>query len=65
MTRIIDVTDLAHSETSYEFQGHDHDAGVSFIVKWLPPVSQVREHPAEAFTASAWHVVLRVRHVGA
>jgi len=32
VTRIIDVADLAHSETAYEFQGHHHDTGVSFIV---------------------------------
>lgn len=33
MTRIVDVVaDLAHSETTYEFQGYHHDAGVSFIV---------------------------------
>jgi hypothetical protein len=32
VTRIIDVADLAHNETSYEFEGHPHDAGVSFIV---------------------------------
>lgn len=33
MTRIIDVADLAYSETSYEFEGHRHgDIRVSFIV---------------------------------
>ena len=32
MTRIIDKADLAHGETSYEFEGHHHDASVSFIV---------------------------------
>lgn len=42
MTRIIDVADLAHSETSYEFEGHHHDnTSVSFIVRWQPPVSIV------------------------
>ncbi|HEX2742653.1 MAG TPA: hypothetical protein VHM69_19595 [Rubrobacter sp.] len=31
--RIIDVADLAHSETAYEFEGHHHgDTNVSFIV---------------------------------
>ena len=38
MTRIIDIADLAHSETAYEFQGYHHDAGVSFIVELTPPV---------------------------
>ncbi len=33
MTRIIDKADyLAHGETSYEFEVHHHEAGVSFIV---------------------------------
>jgi hypothetical protein len=33
VTRIIDVADLAHGETSCEFEGHDHgDVRVSFIV---------------------------------
>lgn len=39
MTLIIDVADLAHSETAYEFEGHHHDdTSVSFIV--------TREQPA-------------------
>jgi hypothetical protein len=40
MTRIIDKADLAHGETSYEFEGHHHDAGVSFIVMLQPPVTK-------------------------
>lgn len=33
MTRIIDVADLSHSETSYEFEGHHHgNTSISFIV---------------------------------
>jgi hypothetical protein len=32
MTRIIDKADLAHSATSYEFEVHHHEAGVSFVV---------------------------------
>ena len=31
MTRILDKADLTHSETAYEYQGHHHDAGVSFM----------------------------------
>ena len=39
MTHVIDVADLAHGETSYEFEGRHHgDAGVSFIVELTPPV---------------------------
>ena len=50
MTRIIDVADLAHGETSYEFEGHHHgDAGVSFIVVDAPPGSgpKLHKHPYE------------------
>ena len=48
MTRIIDKADLAHSETSYEFEGHHHEAGVSFIViEDAPPGSgpKLHRHP--------------------
>ncbi|HET7270787.1 MAG TPA: hypothetical protein VFI90_06835 [Rubrobacter sp.] len=39
MTRIIDIADLAHSETAYEFEGHHYgDTNISFIV--------TREQPA-------------------
>ena len=49
MTRIINKTDLAHSETAYEFQGHHHDAGISFIVRDAPPGSgpKLHRHPYE------------------
>jgi mannose-6-phosphate isomerase-like protein (cupin superfamily) len=50
VTRIIDVTDLAHGETSYEFEGHQHgDTGVSFIVVDAPPGSgpKLHKHPYE------------------
>ena len=50
MTRIIDVADLAHGETSYGFEGHHHgDAGVSFIVVDAPPGSgpKLHKHPYE------------------
>ena len=49
MTRIIDKADLAHGESSYEFEGHDHDAGVSFIVVDAPPGSgpKLHKHPYE------------------
>ncbi len=49
MTRILDKTDLTHSETEYEFQGHHHDAGVSFIAIDAPPGSgpKLHSHPYE------------------
>ena len=49
MTRIIDMADLAHGETSYEFEGHHHDTGVSFIVVDAPPGSgpKLHKHPYE------------------
>ena len=49
MTHIIDMADLAHSETAYEFEGHRHDAGVSFIVIDAPPGSgpNPHKHPYE------------------
>jgi hypothetical protein len=49
MTRIIDKADLAHSETSYEFEGYHHQAGVSFIVVDAPPGSgpKLHKHPYE------------------
>ena len=49
MTRIIDKADLAHGESFYEFEGHHHDAGVSFIVVDAPPGSgpKLHKHPYE------------------
>ncbi len=49
MTRIVDKADLAHGESSYEFEGHHHDAGVSFIVVDAPPGSgpKLHKHPYE------------------
>ncbi len=49
MTRILNKADLAHSETVYEFQGHHHDAGVSFIAIDAPPGSgpRLHKHPYE------------------
>ena len=49
MTRILNKGDLPHSETAYEFQGDDHDAGVSFIVIDAPPGSgpKLHKHPYE------------------
>ena len=49
MTRILDIADLAHSETAYEFEGHHYDAGVSFIVIDAPPGSgpKLHKHPYE------------------
>ena len=40
MTRILDIVDLEHGETAYEFEGHHYgNAGVSFIVIDAPPGS--------------------------
>jgi mannose-6-phosphate isomerase-like protein (cupin superfamily) len=49
MTRIINKADLARSETSYEFEGHHHEAGVSFIVIDAPPGRgpKLHRHPYE------------------
>ena len=49
MTRVIDKADLPHGETSYEFEGYHHDAGVSFIVVDAPPESgpKLHKHPYE------------------
>ena len=49
MTRVIDMADLAASETAHEFQGHHYDAGVSFIVVDAPPGSgpKLHKHPYE------------------
>ncbi len=50
MTRVIDVADLEHGETSYEFEGGQFgDAGVSFIVVDAPPGSgpKLHKHPYE------------------
>ena len=46
---ILNKADLAHGETTYEFQGHHHDAGVSFIVIDAPPGSgpKLHKHPYE------------------
>jgi hypothetical protein len=50
MTRIIDVVNLEHSETSYEFEGYDHDAGVSFIVVSVQDATRRRRNPGAAAT---------------
>lgn len=49
MIRILDNADLVQGETSYEFRGHHHDAGVSFIVIDAPPGSgpKLHKHPYE------------------
>lgn len=49
MTRIFDKADLAQGETTYEFQGSQHDARVSFIVIGAPPGSgpKLHRHPYE------------------
>jgi mannose-6-phosphate isomerase-like protein (cupin superfamily) len=41
------MADLAAGETTHEFQGHHHDAGVSFIVIDAPPGSgpKLHKHP--------------------
>ena len=50
MTHIINKSDLAHSETAYEFEGHHYaDTRVSFIVIDAPPGSgpKLHRHPYE------------------
>lgn len=49
MTRVLDMADLARSETAYEFQGCHHDAGISFIVIDAPQGSgpKLHRHPYE------------------
>jgi mannose-6-phosphate isomerase-like protein (cupin superfamily) len=50
MTRIIDKTNLAHSGTSYDFEGHHYgDTSVSFILVDAPPGSgpKLHRHPYE------------------
>jgi mannose-6-phosphate isomerase-like protein (cupin superfamily) len=49
MTRIIDKVHLAHIETSYEFEGRHHEAGVSFIVIDASPGRgpKLHRHPYE------------------
>jgi hypothetical protein len=46
---VLDKDDLAHSETAYEFHGHHHDAGVSFIMIDALPESgpKLHKHPYE------------------
>ena len=64
MTRIIDVADLAHSETFYEFEGHPHDAGVSFIVTCQQPAPHKQAAENQTLPRSARHVLLRIRQGG-
>jgi quercetin dioxygenase-like cupin family protein len=50
MMSILDIADLAHSETAYEFEGHHYgDANVSFILIDAPPGSgpKLHKHPYE------------------
>ena len=50
MTHIINKSDLAHSETAYEFEGHHYaDTRVSLIVIDAPPGSgpKLHRHPYE------------------
>ena len=49
MTRIVNLPDLAHGETAYEFQGQHHGAGVSFIAVDAPPGwgPKLHKHPYE------------------
>jgi mannose-6-phosphate isomerase-like protein (cupin superfamily) len=65
VTRIINLTDLAHSETAYEFEGHHYDdTGVSFIVVDVPPGSgpKLHRHPyEEAFVVQEGIVTFTAR----
>ena len=49
MTRVIDMADPARGDDRNEFQGHRHDASVSFIVVDAPPGSgpRLHRHPYE------------------
>jgi len=49
VTSIVDMADLAHGGTSYEFEGHRHgNTGVSFIVVDAPPGGpKLHKHPYE------------------
>ncbi|WP_207956945.1 cupin domain-containing protein [Rubrobacter tropicus] len=49
MTRVLDEADLARGETAREFQGHQYDARVSFMVIDAPPGSgpKLHRHPYE------------------
>jgi len=49
VARVLDEADLAPSETGYEFQGHHHNASVSFIAIDAPPGSgpKLHRHPYE------------------
>ena len=52
MTHILDLADLATGEGAFEFQGHHHGAGVSFIAIDAPPGGgpRLHKHPyAEVF----------------
>ena len=46
---MLDKTDLAHSDTTYEFQGHHQDASVSFsVIEALPRSGpKLHRHPYE------------------
>ena len=56
---LLQRTDLAQSETAYEFQGYDHGAiGASFIVVDAPPGSGPKRHRhpyAEVFVVLEGH----------
>ena len=50
MTRILDIANLAHSKTAYEFEGHNYgDTSISFILINAPPGSgpKLHRHPYE------------------
>jgi len=51
--RFLDKAGLTHGETANEFQGFQHDAGISFIVIDAPPGSgpKLHKHPYEE---SSW-----------
>ncbi len=50
VARILDISDLPHGETSFEFEGYHHgDTKISFIVIDAPPGSgpKLHKHPYE------------------
>jgi len=48
MTRVIDMADPARGDDPNEFQGYQHDAGVSFIVVRVRDATPRRQCPGSA-----------------
>ena len=62
VVHILTKTDLVHSETAYEFEGHHYgNAGVSFIVIDAPPGSGPKLHKHPYATTPSAHQCRTVR----